>query len=74
MRIDKRSKTRRILKAFLDHLAMVEDRAYAGAEVLAVRAGQSGLTVAESPLPETPALDEARSDPLLRGLRLVFGH
>jgi hypothetical protein len=62
MRIDKRSKTRRILKAFLDHLAMVEDPAYVGAEVLAVRAGPSGLAVANRPLPKTPALDEARCD------------
>jgi hypothetical protein len=45
---------------------MVEDRAYQGAEVLAVRAGPSGLTVVEhSPLPETPALDEAMNDDVL---------
>jgi phage head maturation protease len=64
-RIDKRSRTRRILRAFLDHLAFVEDPAYVGAEVLAVRAGQSGLAVAEKPLPDTPLLDEALNDPTL---------
>jgi hypothetical protein len=50
----------------MDHLAMVEDPTWAGAEVLAVRAGPSGLTVVEhSPLPETPALDEAMDDDVL---------
>lgn len=63
-RIDKRSKTRRILRAFLDHLAFVEDPTFVGAEVLAVRAGQSGLVVAEGPLPQTPVLDEVLNDPL----------
>lgn len=62
-RIDKRSMTRRIMRSFLDHLAFVEDPAYVGAEVLAVRAGQSGLVVAERPLPETPNLDEWLNDP-----------
>lgn len=64
-RIDKRSKTRRILRAFWDHQAFVEDPAYEGAGVLAVRAGQSGLVVAEQPLPNTPALDEWLNDPTL---------
>jgi hypothetical protein len=65
MRIDRRSKTRRILRAFMDHLAMVEDRAFVGADVLAVRAESSGLAVAElRPLPNTPALDELAGDPL----------
>ena len=75
MRIDKRTKTRRILRAFLDHLAFVEDPAYAGAEVLAVRAGPSGLTVMEhSPLPETPALDEAMNDDVLAWAASRLGH
>ncbi len=63
-RIDKRSNARRILRAFWDHQAFVEDPAYEGAGVLAVRAGQSGLLVAERPLPETPNLDEMLSDPI----------
>jgi phage head maturation protease len=63
-RLDRRSKTRRILRAFVDHVAFVEDPAYVGAEVLAVRAGQSGLVVADqTPLPETPHLDEWLNDP-----------
>jgi len=65
MRIEKRSMRRRIMRAFQDHLAFVEDPAYVGAEVLAVRAGQTGLTVAEEPLPETPNLDEWLNDPTL---------
>jgi hypothetical protein len=64
MRLDKRTRSRKILRAFMDHLAFVEDPAFVGAEVLAVRAGQHGLVVAERPLPETPALDEAMSDDL----------
>jgi phage head maturation protease len=62
-RLDRRNKTRRILRGYVDHVAFVEDPAYVGAEVLAVRAGQSGLSVAEKPLPETPNLDEWLDDP-----------
>lgn len=64
VQINRRSKVRRVLRAFLDHLAMVESPAYAGAQVLAVRAEPFGLTEASS-LPETPALDEALNDELL---------
>jgi phage head maturation protease len=63
--LDKRMKTRRIMRAYWDHQAFVEDPAYVGAGVLAVRAGQSGLTVVEQPLPETPNLDELLNDPLI---------
>jgi hypothetical protein len=62
---ERRSMSRRVLRAYWDHQAFVEDPAYVGAGVLAVRAGQSGLAVAEGPLPETPLLDEAMSDPML---------
>ena len=71
MRLDKRARTRRILRAFLDHLAFVEDPAYQ-TEVLAVRAGQSGLAVARRPLLETPALDEALNDPVLMAANQRF--
>lgn len=65
MRLDKRSRARRILRAFWDHLAFVEDPAFDGAQVLAVRAASSGLAVAEQPrLPETPALDDWLDDEL----------
>lgn len=64
--INKRTKLREVMRAFLDHLAMVESPAYAGAQVLAVREGSSGLAVAEgAPLPSTPALDDAMNDPML---------
>jgi HK97 family phage prohead protease len=62
--LNRRTKVRRVLKGFLDHLAMVESPAYVGAQVLAVREESSGLTVAESPLPPTPMLDELRDDPV----------
>lgn len=45
--LDRRSRTRRIKKAFLDHLAFVPDPAYVGAGVLSVRGRVS-----------RPALDE----------------
>jgi HK97 family phage prohead protease len=67
--VNKRTKTRKVLRAFLDHLGMVEAPAYPGAEVLAVRAEQSGLAVVETSLPATPALDEAMNDPLLAWVR-----
>ena len=60
VQLNKRTKMRRVVRAFIDHLAMVEAPAYEGARVLAVRAEPSGLQVAE-PLPPTPALDEAMS-------------
>jgi phage head maturation protease len=70
--LDKRSKTRRIMRAYWDHQAFVEDPAYVGAGVLAVRAGQSGLVVAETPLPETPNLDEWLNDPMLAWAKKRF--
>lgn len=62
--LNQRARTRRVLRAFLDHLGMVEAPAYTGAQVLAVRAEQSGLEVVETPLPVTPALDDAMNDEL----------
>ena len=64
--LDKQSKVRRVLNAFLDHLGLVEDPAFKGARVLAVRDDESGLLVAEGPLPSTPVLDEFLSDPVLQ--------
>jgi HK97 family phage prohead protease len=69
VRLDKQSKVRRVLNAFLDHLGMVEDPAFDGARVLAVREDESGLLVAEGPLPDTPTLDEFTSDPVLNWAR-----
>lgn len=63
--VNRRNMTRRVLRAFLDHIALVEAPAYAGARVLAVREDQSGLATVETPLPPAPALDDAMNDPVL---------
>lgn len=63
--LNRRTMTRRVVRAFLDHIALVETPAYDGARVLAVRADQSGLTVAETPLPLAPVLDEFQNDEVL---------
>lgn len=60
--LNRRTLTRRVLRAFLDHLALVESPVYSGARVLAVREDQSGLTVDDSPLYAAPALDDAMND------------
>lgn len=66
VQINRRTHMRRVTRAFMDHLAMVEAPAYIGAQVLSVRAGQEGLQVVEQKaLPATPALDEFASDPIL---------
>jgi HK97 family phage prohead protease len=63
VQIHRASRLRRVMKAYIDHLAMTESPVYAGAQVLAVRAESSGLQVVEQePLPSTPALDEFRDD------------
>ena len=64
--VNRRTMARRVLRAFLDHIGMVETPAFAGARVLAVREDQSGLTVADTPLPPAPALDEAMNDPIFQ--------
>src|SRR5262245_6770514 len=65
MRLNNRNMTRRINRAFMDHLALVEDPQVPGAGVLAVRSESSGLAIAEQrSLPQTPALDEFLNDPL----------
>jgi HK97 family phage prohead protease len=56
---------RRVNRAFLDHLSLVESPAYEGAKVLSVREGSTGLTVVETPLPATPILDEFLNDDVL---------
>lgn len=70
VRLDKASRLRAVLNAWLDHLGMVEDPAFKGARVLAVRGEPSGLTDAdEGPLPATPLLDEFTLDPVLSWAR-----
>jgi HK97 family phage prohead protease len=53
--LDKSSMTRRIHKAFVDHMSFVESPAYVGAKVLAVR-DQGGID--DRPPLETPNIDE----------------
>ena len=62
--LDRRSMRRRINRAFLDHLGMVEDAAFRGAKVLAVREGLSAQPAAGEPL-VTPELDAYLADDLL---------
>jgi phage head maturation protease len=63
VQLNKRTKTRRVVRAFMRHLAMVEAPAYAGAQVLAVRAEQPELPAA--PLPDTPLLDALQNADVL---------
>lgn len=62
--LNRRSMLRRVKRAFLDHLAMTDSPAYAGAVPVAVREGLSARPVAGEPL-VTPALDEAMGDDIL---------
>ena len=65
VQVNNRTRLRRVMRAFLDHLAMVESPAYAGARVLAVREGSSGPSGSDEKRVPTPALDEAMNDPIL---------
>jgi phage head maturation protease len=61
----RRSMTRRVQRAFLDHLSMVEDPAYKGAETVAVHDLWTPHPAAgEQPL-RTPVLDEYLTDDVL---------
>lgn len=55
---DRRTMTRRIKRAYLDHIAFVPEPAYAGAGVLAVRNATPAAAAAELPKLVTPNLDE----------------
>lgn len=58
------TKTRRINRAFLDHIAFVADRpAYPGAKVLAVRSEGSDTETNSSP---TPGIDDFLNDPIFQ--------
>jgi phage head maturation protease len=63
--INRQRMSRRVNRAFLDHLSLVESPAYEGAQVLSVREGSTGLSVVETPLPATPFLDEFLNDDVL---------
>lgn len=57
-----RNGLRRVKRAFLDHIAMVPNPAYLGADVLAVRQEQQEP---EQPAPATPRLDAILRDPVV---------
>lgn len=59
------TRTRRIRRAFLDHLALVPDPAYQGAEVLAVRNDVLAEEAPASSVLVTPRMDEFSEDPIL---------
>lgn len=63
--LDRRTMTRRIKTAYLDHLSFVESPAYVGAQVLAVRDTDGGAAAQLAPI-RTPVLDEFSADPMLR--------
>lgn len=59
MVLDRAAMTRRINKAFIDHLSFVEEPAYEGAAVLAVReAHEHDLAADMPPITHRPQLDE----------------
>jgi HK97 family phage prohead protease len=59
--LDRRTMTRRIHRAFLDHISMVPVPAYSGARVIGIRSHGGASELA--PL-HTPVLDEFLADPL----------
>ena len=57
--LERSSMKRRIRKAFVDHLGLVEDPAYTGAEVLGVRGSDFDILAADlPPIVARPELDE----------------
>lgn len=62
--LDRRTMTRRIKTAYLDHLSFVESPAYEGAQVLAVR-DDRGEAAKLAPI-RTPILDQFTADEVLR--------
>jgi phage head maturation protease len=64
--LDKQAMTRRITRAFLDHIALTPDPAYMGAKVQAVRSPLVQSPDAVTAPLSTPALDEFIADDVLR--------
>jgi len=60
--INRTAMTRRVNRAFLDHLALVPQPAYMGAHVMAMRDGSSSMVLG----PVRPGLDELMADPVFR--------
>lgn len=65
----RRSMTRRVQRAFLDHLSMVEDPAYKGAETVAVHDLWTPHPAAGERSLRTPTLDEYLADDVLSWAR-----
>lgn len=65
----RRSMTRRVQRAFLDHLSMVEDPAYKGAETVAVHDAWTPHPAAGERSLRTPTLDEYLADDVLSWAR-----
>lgn len=63
--LDRNNMTRRINRAWLDHIGLVEDPAYAGANVLDVRDADGAHLLDGTPL-VTPRLDDFLTNPLVR--------
>jgi phage head maturation protease len=68
--IDRRSKSRRIKTAYLDHISVVEDPAYPGAEVLEVRENEIVVADDEETVMATitPLMDEFLNDPFFSSM------
>lgn len=66
--IDRHSKTRRVNRAFLDHLAFVGQPAYEGAKILAMRsAAEAAVLESEAePFSSTPLMDQFMNDPIMQ--------
>lgn len=67
--LNKQTRLRRVNRAFLDHLSLVESPAYEGAKVLAVREESSRLAEVDNPLPATPNLDSVLDHDVLAWAR-----
>lgn len=65
--IDRRARSRRVKRAFLDHISFVEDPAYPGAEVLEIRENEIVIPGEDSPVIK-PLMDEFLNDPEFREL------
>lgn len=59
--IDRRAKSRRVRRAFLDHISVVEDPAYPGAEILDVRENELVIP-GDHEMVATPLMDEFLND------------
>jgi phage head maturation protease len=65
-RLDRVTMTRRVNRAFLDHLSFVPTPAYSGAKVIGVRAAAPEVLTERMSPAVTPGLDEFFSDPLFQ--------